>query len=81
MAILPNLAFDDERRRILAEDDYRRKPPFVLNDVFLNVSFPNQAFISPTLCINLTLSFSLSLSLSLTLWSLGFGLKFVAAIS
>jgi vacuole morphology and inheritance protein 14 len=24
VAILPNLAFDDERRRHLAEDDYRR---------------------------------------------------------
>ena len=25
LAILPNLAFDDERRRNLAEDDYRRE--------------------------------------------------------
>jgi hypothetical protein len=28
VAILPNLAFDDERRRNLAEDDYRREITF-----------------------------------------------------
>lgn len=29
VAILPNLAFDDERRRHLAEDDYRRNTAII----------------------------------------------------
>ena len=37
LAILPNLAFDDERRRNLAEDDYRRQLNLIL--IFLKHHF------------------------------------------